>query len=431
MRGLVQRPFFYWMCGAALLLAGCASYTQEMRHVQFLYRSRSYDQALKELEASKVKDSDKNRLLYLLEKASILDRMGDRDRARTTFIAADKVVDELFTVSISKTAASYIVSDDVTDYEGEDYEKVAIHTFMALSFLEEGNLAAARVQARRINTRLNEINQAYEEGKNRYSEDAFARYLAGMIYESREEWDSAIVDYLAALKTYEDLYAKEFYTSPPDQLVVSLLRLMERRGRKAQMAPIAKRYPKLAKQAAEDLQNERGTGEIAVIHEVGHIANKEAGEFMIPIGSQIIRISFPYISYNQRGFGATGLSVNNGKLVRAETAQEMDSIAAKTLEDRRARMVIRQGVRLLAKAQLTEQARQQFGILGAIAANAFSAATETADTRSWTSLPSQYKVSRVRVPVGRHSIVIKTNDRITETRSVNMAAGQLLLLRSY
>src|SRR5690606_6976497 len=103
--------------------------------------------------------------------------------------------DELYTVSISRTAASFIVSESSTDYEGEDYERVAIHTQLALSFLGDKDLAAARVEARKINLKLEEINQKYDDHKNRYAEDAFARYLAGTIYEARGEIDDAIIDY--------------------------------------------------------------------------------------------------------------------------------------------------------------------------------------------------------------------------------------------
>ena len=91
------------------------------------------------LEKSPVKKQDRNRLLYLLEKATILDRLNDYQESRSHFIEADKLADELYTMSLSAEASSFVVNDASSEYSGEDYEKVAIHTMLASSFLLKGN----------------------------------------------------------------------------------------------------------------------------------------------------------------------------------------------------------------------------------------------------------------------------------------------------
>ena len=106
----------------------------------------------------------------------------------------------------------------------------------------------ARVEARRINTRLNEINSQYKK-KNRYAEDAFGRYLAGLIYEARGEYDSAIVDYRKALQTYQGTYTKLFRTNAPKSLIQSLYSLYMKRRRTEARAlkktiPVAKKFRK-------------------------------------------------------------------------------------------------------------------------------------------------------------------------------------------
>ncbi len=72
----------------------------------------------------------------------------------------------LYTKSISKEALTYVYNDSAQEYPGEDFEKIAIHIMLALSFIEEGQLKSALVEARRINTRLAEINSQYDERKN-------------------------------------------------------------------------------------------------------------------------------------------------------------------------------------------------------------------------------------------------------------------------
>ena len=415
------------MC-LALIVTGCASYTDQTREIRSSYIGESYDAALKKLETSELKDQNRNRLLYKLEKAMILDRKQDRKASRTLFVEADKVVDELYTESITKAAASFIYNDSTTEYAGEDFEKVAIHSELALSFLEDRDTSAATVEARRINSRLNEINQKYDEkSRNRYGEDAFARYLAAMIYESRDEIDNAIIDYTSALKTYEGIYTEHFNTPPPDDLIVSLYRLLDKRKRKDQMEKLEKKYMRLVAKARKLDPNE---GELIVIHEAGTIAIKQAENFVLPIAGQVVRFSFPVIRQRGSGFwGTTGVDIPGVGLVRGDLSQNMDAIASKSLEDRRFRLIIKEGARLLVKGQITRKATEQFGILGWVAGNVYGAVTETADTRSWTLLPAAYYVTRARLNPGPYAVTVKTNGRISKIQNVKIERDKIVFLR--
>ncbi|NRA64967.1 MAG: hypothetical protein HRU19_10835 [Pseudobacteriovorax sp.] len=403
----------------------CASYQEDIKEMKIAYRSSSYERALAALDKSPIKPNGKNRLLYLLEKSQILESMGRTKESRAALIKADKVVDELYTVSVSKEAATYIFNESAQAYGGEDFEKVAIHAMLSLSFLKENDLAAARVEARRINTRLNEINQEYEK-KNRYSEDAFARYLAGMIYESRGEIDSAIVDYRKAVKTYEGAYQKLFKTETPRSLLEALARLYKKRGRNDDLKRLKANFPRILG-ATRPLP--RGKGEIVVIHTAGNIATKMREEFVLPIGKEIVRFSFPIIRPKSTyAFGKTGITVEGNKFSPADLSQNLDQIASKTLEDRRLRLTLKAGARLILKSQLTQQAAKEFGPLGQIAGNIFGAVTETADTRSWTLLPSMFFISRVPVDAGEHRVKIQTNGKVSGFEKVSVKAGGIAFL---
>lgn len=433
-RDILLRPFHSIVFLSLFLsAAGCASYTDETRAIRSDYMARSYQTALNELENSSLKDSDSSELLYLLEKAMILDRMGQREKSRRLLIEADKLADKLYTVSVSKTAASFVMNDAATDYSGEDYEKVAIHTQLALSFLADGNLESARVQARKINSKLNEINQGYDSHKNRYGEDAFALYLAGMIYEARGEWDSAIIDYWKALNLYEGDYRLFVRGGVPESLVRSLYAMLIKRNRSDRIAVLEKKYPAVLKEqiAAGKNGGDDDYGEVAVIHEIGHIAVKVPEEFVMPFGKQVIRFSWPVIrrSNDASILRDSGVEVEGRSIVMADNVQDMDAIAAVSLEDRRLRMVAKQAARLLAKGQLTEQAYRNFGPLGGIAANVYSVVSETADTRSWSLLPEAYSVTRIRLKPGTHTLRIKTGGRQSRIEKVEVKKGKLTILR--
>lgn len=413
-----------------LVMASCASYTEETREIRSNYISQSYAKALEALEKSSLKESSNNRLLYLLERAMILDRMEQREKSRNLLIEADKLADKLYTVSVSRSALSFVMNDSSTDYSGEDYEKVAIHTEMALSFVDDSNLESARVQARKINSKLNEINAGYDDKKNRYSEDAFALYLAALIYEARGEYDDAIIDYAKALSLYEGSYREFVRGGVPRQLIRSLYGVLVKRKRTDRIAALEKKYPQELKDAEGQKAKSEDYGDVVVIHERGHIAVKVAKDFVMPIGKQIIRFSWPVIQKTSRNsYQDSGVSAEGGESVTAENVQDMDAIAAVSLEDRRLRMVAKQGARLLAKGQLTEQAYKNFGPIGGIAANVFSAVSETADTRSWTLLPETFYISRLRLKPGTHTIRIKTGGRQTRVEKIDIKKGQVLLLR--
>lgn len=413
---------------ALLSLSACSSYTDEIKTVQQEFRQADFAKALTELEKIGLQESDRNRLLYLLEKASILDRLGEAKKAQNLWLAADKLVDELFTLSLSKEAATYVYNESAQSYSGEDYEKVAIHTMLALSFLGEDKLDEARVEARRINTRLNEINNGYDKKKNRYGEDAFARYLAAMIYESRSEWDAAIVDYRQALETYEGPYTKLFATPVPADLVNRLYHLLEKRDRSDLARRVRSQYPRYIR-SSPDRQN---LGELVVIHELGTVAAKKRFEYLIPWGKEVLRLSFPMIQARPTyRFGRTGMSAGGKPFVAGQLVQNFDQIASETLEDRRLRLVLKQTARLVLKSQMTQEAEKQFGPIGGLIGNIFGAVTETADTRSWTLLPSAIYVTRYALEPGKHTINIYSNGRLSKIKEVEIKAGETVFLRDF
>ncbi len=413
-------------------LTHCASYTDEVKELRDDYISGKYKNSLDKLEKSSLHDSSTNRLLYHMEKAMILDRMSDRKLARSTLVQADKIVDELYTTSVTKTAASFLINDSVADYEGEDFEKVAIHTELALSFLEDKQVSEARVEAKAINNRLHQITQNYDPKYLHYKEDAFARFMSALIYESLQNWDDAIIDYNQALGVYTSPeYAKFFDGAVPEVLVTSLYGLAKKRNRSQILSDLKKRFPNILEKYDAQIRQIPEGGDVVIFHETGHITTKKEKDFFLPIAGQIIRFSFPVIDKQSIDWmnTLTGLTVN-GRYYAASNAVNLNAIAYQCLEDRRGRIIAKSMARLVAKGVLTREAQEHFGLLGGIVANIFSAATETADTRSWTLLPQAFYVNRVRLAPGKHTLEVKTASRVNDVKALTIQAGDLHLLRS-
>ncbi|NDE16341.1 hypothetical protein EBZ80_15555 [bacterium] len=427
---LTARTVGALLLSAPIYAAGCASYTEETRAIRADFMTGDYTGALKGIDESSLKNSSSSKLLYHLERSMILDRMGEPDKSRGELIKADKVADDLYTTSVSKTTASFVVSDDVADYSGEDYERVAIQTMLALSFIGDGDLANAQVAARRINTKLAEINGTYtKEKKNAYSEDAFARYLAGMIHEARGDVDNAIVEYGRALALYDSGFGAFSDGSRPQGLIEGYFRLLQSRRRADRIGPLKKSHPAEIASAERNIAAAGvNPGQIAVIHEIGQISPKTHVDSVIGAGNQVVRMSFPAILYRPRGYGATGLEVGQ-KWYPASVGADMDAIGAQCLDDKKARIVAKGITRAVVKGALIEETRRKFGDGAALLANIVTAATETADTRGWTLLPGRFMVSRAWLPPGKHVITVKSSGREFPTE-IELRPGELKLIRA-
>ena len=375
---------------AILVVTSCASYTEQTTAIHQDFISSKYQSALDHLDKSGLDPDSKNGLLYFLEKALILDRMDNLESSRKLLLQADIKADQLYTKSLSKQIASYIVSEDQTEYAGEDYERIAIHTFLALSFLEQGRLNEARVEARKINNKSAEINQQYSENENRYKEDGFAWLLSGLIYEARGEYDDAIIDYVKALNSYESRFSR-YSAGIPEALIMSLANVATIRNRLEILKRLSITYPSMISRYKLPLKG----FSYVFMAERGSILRKRSESFFIEINNQIVRYSWPVLEKPviQSRYPAVRLG---GDQIPFQEAINFSSIASDSLEDKRLRFTVKSFARLTAKAAIIDNLEKKFGPLGGFLANVFFAFTETADTRSWTLLPNDIGLARVQ-----------------------------------
>ncbi len=90
-------------------------------------------------------------------------------------------------------------------------------------------------------------------------------------------------------------------------------------------------------------------------------------------------------------------------------------------------MLLKAGARLLLKGQMVQQAREKYGEFAGILANAAAVATETADTRSWLTLPSVIGVTRVALKPGSHELKIFTDGRL-DLEEIKLRPGEVKIL---
>ena len=194
--------------GTGLLLSGCAMSTGFYKSVDADMSADHFSQAAEVVKANKEEYGKNNSVLYNLEEGLLLHYAGEYSLSTEHLAAGEREMDELYTKSISKIAGSFVINDNELPYQGEDFEKVYVNLFMALNYAELGRLEDALVEARKVDLKLNEYSQQYG-GKNSFKQDAFIRYIMGVLYEADGDVNDAFISYREAYvgyRAYDSLY---------------------------------------------------------------------------------------------------------------------------------------------------------------------------------------------------------------------------------
>ncbi len=183
-----------WYCSAALslLLAFCGTSTEFYRNVEANISQGKYYEAIEDVRNNRSAYGDKSKVLFSFDMGLLFHYAGEPDSSIKYFFAAEKEIEDLYTKSISLAALSFVLNDNVLPYEGEDFEKVLVNVFLALNYAEKGMMEDALVEARKVDLKLRQYVREYE-GKNKYQEDAFIRYIAGAMYETEGEINDAFI----------------------------------------------------------------------------------------------------------------------------------------------------------------------------------------------------------------------------------------------
>jgi hypothetical protein len=392
----------------ALLCSGCASYSDSFSVIESDMAAQRFGAALETLERQRHPKRD--RLLYLLNKA-MLERMnGDYAASNRTFEAAKAGMEELRGLSLREQGQSLLINDATRSYAGEEFEQVLVHLYMALNYLQLGERIDARVEALQVDERLREITQRLPE--NRYTEDALARYLTGMIYEELGERSDAMIAYRKAYEAYRR-YGQNYSVAIPESLKHDLLRLSQQMGLTEELRQYKKEFRIEHWMSADELAEQ---GELIFLLHNGLAPIRREHAVTVPdlASGHFVRIALPY--YESRPTPVDGARVTaGGTSASAEVAEDIRAIALKDLETKMPAITARALARVVVKAQMAKAAREnarqqnQNNAGAAVAAMAVEIAglvTERADTRSWLTLPSRIHLARLPLPPGTYTVKV-------------------------
>ena len=416
---------------AALVVAGCSTYSAQSPLIRQAMEAQDYDKAIKLTDKISQSNSE---LLRCYELGTIQHEKGDYAQSNVTFQRAEQVIDELYTKSVSREVGAALVNENINQYRGDAFEAVLVNYYQILNYLFLNQTADALVECRKVNQKLQLIHDA---GETYFVDDPFLQYLTGLVYERGGETETAEVSYRRACELYD---SDSTIVCPPSlrcDAAANALRV----GDKAQAAAYAK--------GASCAPAPNGSGRVLVLVESGAVARKVEASLTLPIFNNdrySNQTAYSYDLLNRAGHQYDPRIVKywlhvalpalqadppqgHRAVVRASSVagadaaarieppaeatsvlvEDLDWQAQRAYKEKQASVILRAIARALAKYLASDAASKQDTALGSLV-NLLGVVTESADTRSWTTLPRAIEMARLDLAPGTYKIDVDVVD---------------------
>lgn len=418
-----------------LIFAGCATYYQQNQQLQEHIVHGHYKKADKLLDQNDQAREGRNKLLYYLNHGYVDWMLENHRQSNRHFLEADRIIED-YLKNYGLEALALVTNPNVKPYRPEDFEAVMLHYYTALNYIHLQDYEDALVECRRINLRLQALNDKYSDHKNRYQRDAFAHNLMGMIYEATNDYNNAFIAYRNALEVYQQDYQQYFSMEVPDQLKKDVLRTAYLTG----FTEEVRHYEKQFNMDYHYQPHPHGEVIFFWLNGLGPVKDEWSIRFTkvpspkegyVIMRSKQLDVSFPvYIgdkskekqdAFSQLRFFKVAFPkyverkplydqatiYAHQKRFSLERAQNINEIAFKTLHDRMLRELGNAILRVATKKALEAAADQENEKLGTLV-NIVNTLTEQADTRNWQTLPYAIHYTRIPLKAGTNLIKLET-----------------------
>ncbi len=429
-----------------VLAAGCATYTAKLHFLRPQLTDGAYDAALATVEKG---TGSKDVLLAFLERGLILHYAGRFAESTEALAAAERTADDLYARSVSEGAVSLITNDMSISYRARPYEMAMVPYYRALNYLALGRRDDAMVEARKTSLMLAGFVDATIKGiergdtgdLERTRNDPFMLYFSGMLYDWDGELNDAFIAYRNAATAYQDLRGL-LGVAPPPSLASDLERVSRRLGFGAELAQLRAACPDVfaASAGAAPKAAAADEGEVVLFLEVGYVPIKDESRLNLPIfksdsyedngdwawaltsraggayshekGRDVaywLTVAMPTLRHSRSAVRRSCLVGQDGACIRGTLVHNPAATAQITFEAEYPMILFKTVLRGLAKWLASNEADKKgkgWGLL----ANVLGAATETADTRGWLTLPEHVQLLRTRLPVGTHDLTVELYD---------------------
>jgi hypothetical protein len=405
-------------------------------------------------------------LLRLLHWGLAHHRAGRWAQSNTALQAADQLAEERYTRSVRQALGAALLNDLVVDYVPPAHERAFIHYYGMLNYVALGDRESALVEARKANLFLERY--AREHGSRTYTVDATVEYVAGALHLDAGDRNDALVSFRKADSAYA-VYGRAFGMTAPAFVAGDVARLGDAMG-----VQLARGTPRPQQQGrantgeghllvlvengyiAHKVQEKLY---VAITETERHALRRHRDHDGFRIGSDVAErtlriftdpgtseytrrhadgvaigtlasggelLTLAWSRYRLAASGADSILVSvGGRTESPVLMNDLSAIAARSFEEDKPaiirRMVFR-GAMKYAIAKYAEHKAEEEGEKRAegsgklwkfgakVLGQGVAAATEKADTRSWSTLPSEVRGIRLTLPAGDHRVVVSLMD---------------------
>ena len=419
----------------AFVVQGCAMSVGFYKQVDTEVASERYASAAKIVQENEETYGKNSSVLYNLEYGLLLHYAGDYELSNRHFLESEREMDDLYTQSISKGVGSMVLNDNLLPYEGEDFEKVYVNLFLALNYARLGKIEDAIVEARKVDLKLNEYSRQYE-GKNSYKQDAFVRYIMGVLYEADGEVNDAFISYRSAYEGYK-AYDTLFATRCPSYLKADLVRTAGELGFQDELAEYEREF------GIKYTPSPPNTGRLLVVVYSGRGPVKEEVKLKVSIMDKDGTVhtfvaAVPKFHSRQNWVNTYNVSVSGNGVTdgtQPELVENVNAIAEKNLNERISLIYLKTAGRALLKFLAAEQAKKEVkkqndsplaNFLTSVVVDAAYDASEKADVRTWRTLPHDIQIALLRLPAGEFNVGVNDqNGEPVMSKTVAITPGGL------
>ncbi len=335
----------------------------------------------------------------------LLRLVGRYDESNRAFDASDRISEDLYTRSISREAAALAVSDRLAPYRPAPYERLLARVYQARNYLDADDPSGGLVEARRIEQLLDEQEDA-DSTRAGSSDYVLATLTAALAFEAGDEPEDALRMYR---RLVEGARRGGTQTVPPwvegrlralarttgfdltgvldaggegdlgDSLAETVVLFIDH-GLVPQRQEMRLDLPIL-----KDEENDDPKAIAPRLYDRAHRCRTGNAEFREPEIAYWLSVALPFYAPDPP---PTPIAVDgaDGMMNMLPTA-DLAAAAREALDRQMPEIILRTGLRALIKYGAQSEARNHGGKVGGALVNVLGAATEWAETRSWSTLP--------------------------------------------
>ena len=392
-----------------------------------------FQKAVEAIETAKAhhKYGQKDRFLYYMDAGLANHYASHFDTSNAKLTQAEYASDELFTKSISRAIGSFILNDNILEYDGEDYEVLYANLIKALNYMNADNFDEAFVEVKRANEKLNlleqkyadvskqlkqsstvdssEVNLDYTAKKVRFNNDAFARYLSMHMYSVEGKMDDAKLDYNLLRQAFaEQPHIYDF--DPPqvryfskDKAILSVVGLT---GLSPAKEPLNLR-----------IRTDKDLDLVQILYTGPDGEDTHYGQFSIKISEDFyFKFSIPQIVPQTSQVSRIRVSADSVFIGELQLLENVSLVAQETFEAKKSIIYLRSVARAIAKGLATHKAKGKadtgglVGWLKKAAIDVGSDISENADLRCSRLLPGRIYVGDFEIEPGTYDLTIEFLD---------------------